>query len=183
MFQTSLFLATAVAISVVAGGIDWRSGRIPNWLTLPALGLGLVGHALHRGLLGFADSVFGVVAAGAVPWLLYRSTQGTGIGGGDVKLFAALGALLGGAVALELEFLAFGLLAVFALVRLAFLGRLLNVLGNVARLIVSPLTPSRRRRRPELEAYFEMRMGPAIALATLSVALADYLKSAFSWLA
>ncbi len=183
MTETSLFLGAAVAVSVIAGAIDARTGRIPNWLTLPALALGLGGNALRGGLGGLGGSVLGVLVSGAVPWLLYRSTKGAGIGGGDVKLFAALGALLGGAAALELEFLSFGLLAVFALVRLAFLGRLFAVLGNVARLIVGPFIPALRRAPGAADAHFEMRMGPAIALATLSVALADYLRSALSWLA
>lgn len=182
MTEHTSFLAAAMAVSVLAGVIDWRTGRIPNWLTLPALALGLGARALHAGWDGLGGAAIGLIVASAVPWLLYRSTKGAGIGGGDVKLFAALGALLGGGTALELEFLAFGLLAVFALVRLAFLGRLLAVLGNVARLMAGPFVPSLRKRPRDTDSYFEMRMGPAIALATLSVALADYVRSALPWL-
>ncbi len=100
--------------------------------------------------------------------LLYRASHGRGIGGGDVKLFAAFGALLGPMKGLEIEFGAFVVLAAFALVRLAYAGELLRVLTNTAFLLVNPLLPSRSRRVPIRESLTEIRMGPAIAVACLS---------------
>jgi prepilin peptidase CpaA len=128
-------------------------------------------------LWGFA----GMLACLIVPGLLYRISAGRGIGGGDVKLFAALGALLGPLKGVEVEFGAFVVLAALALVRLAYAGKLLAVLRNALKLLLGPVLPERWRRSPEPEALTEMRMGPAIAIACLSALyLADVLEP---WLA
>jgi prepilin peptidase CpaA len=120
--------------------------------------------------------------AGGVPALLHRITRGQAIGGGDVKLFAALGALLGPSVGLQLELLSFALLTIFALVRLAFLGRLFGVLLNVLRLLARPVLPKSWRTPVAPEALTEMRLGPAIAAATLTVALSTFVAGLVPWL-
>ena len=182
MTPTNLMLGAAVLVSLCAALMDARTGRIPNLLTLPTAVLGVVLHGWLGGREGAAASLFGLLAAGGIPWLLHRGTKGAGIGGGDVKLFAALGALLGAVVGLQLELLAFMLLAAYALVRLAFLGRLFSVLGNVLRLLVGPILPAKWRRPVATEALTEVRMGPAIAAAALSVALGDYVQGLAPWL-
>ncbi len=84
-----LLLGTLV---LVAGIYDIRWRRIPNWLVLPAL---LVGFALNTflyGVAGLEDSAlgFGIAVATYLPLYLLR-----GMGAGDVKLAAAIGALVG----------------------------------------------------------------------------------------
>ncbi len=182
MAPTTLLLSAAVSVSLAAAITDARTGRIPNILTLPAIASGVALNAWFGGREGAVASLFGVLAAGGLPWLLHRITKGAAIGGGDVKLFAALGALLGAVVGLQLELLAFMLLAAYALVRLAFLGRLLAVFGNVLRLLVGPVLPAKWRRPVATEALMEMRMGPAIAVAAVSVALSEYLQGLAPWL-
>lgn len=174
--------STAVLISVAGAVTDARSGRIPNVLTLPALAGGLLLNAGFYGTYGALASGAGILLAGGLPALLHRVTRGAAIGGGDVKLFAALGALLGPSVGLQLELLAFGLLTVFALVRLAFLGRLFAVLLNAVRLIATPVLPKAWRKPIEQEALTEMRLGPAIAAATLTVALSTFVAGLVPWL-
>src|SRR5262245_12973799 len=99
--------AAAVLVSGIAAVIAARSVRIPNALTLPSAAAGLGLHALHGGAEGGLMSLAGFVFAGLVPFALHRSTQGRAIGGGDVKLFAALGALVGPSAGLEMELSAF----------------------------------------------------------------------------
>lgn len=78
--------------------LDLRHRWLPDALTLPLLGGGIV-----AGLAGLeptlADRVIGAAAGFAVLWLIawaYRLTRGReGLGGGDPKLLAALGAWLG----------------------------------------------------------------------------------------
>ena len=86
----------SVGICAVAAFTDLRSGTIPNWLTLPVLGAGLWVQGI--------GAVTGALLCGIVPFLLHRLRA---MGGGDVKLFAVLGALLGAGAGLEAELAAF----------------------------------------------------------------------------
>jgi len=166
-------------VSLLAATIDFRTGRIPNWLTFPAMVAGLAEASALHAMAGFWDALLGLLLCGAVPWLLHRLSGGQAIGGGDVKLLAALGAFGGATSGLEIEFSSFALLAVFALVQLAFRGQLLAVLGNVLRLLLRPFRRSDVQAPLSQASMTEMRMGPAIAVAVLTVALREWLP----WLA
>jgi len=87
--------------------VDYRTQRIPNWLTVPAAVLGLIYGSLAPGGVGFLWSLAGFAIGMALllaPWLL------GGGGMGDVKMLAALGAWMGPLGVL----VAFGLGAVLA---------------------------------------------------------------------
>ena len=118
----------ALMLGITAAAWDAKTGRITNWLTFPGMLAGIALHTLVEGRTGAAGGLAGVIVAGLVPWLFYRGSQGRAIGGGDVKLFAALGAIEGPARGIEIELSACVVLAVFAVVRLAFEGRLLRIL-------------------------------------------------------
>jgi prepilin peptidase CpaA len=81
-----------VIILLIAVVWDIQSRRIPNWLTLPTLVLGVGYNAITGGLSGFVFSLFGMVAGFALFFLFYLAG---GMGAGDVKLMAAIGSLLG----------------------------------------------------------------------------------------
>ena len=84
--------AAIVALAVVASITDIRTRRVPDWLTLPPIAVGLVAFAwrLHWAGVGlWAGGVGGMALLLAVPWLL------GGLGGGDLKMMLALGALGG----------------------------------------------------------------------------------------
>jgi len=78
---------------VIAAITDSRHGKVHNWLTYPAMLVGLA----YWGGLGWAGGPTGVGHAlaglftGLVPLALVR--QCGGLGGGDVKLMGAVGAL------------------------------------------------------------------------------------------
>jgi prepilin peptidase CpaA len=177
-----VFHSIALAIALLAAAIDARTGRIPNALTIPAA---LVGVVLHfpLGVAAIGMSVAGGALVTLLPWLMHRTTNGAAIGGGDVKLFAALGTLCGPAMGLEIEVSAFVTLAVFAIVRLAFVGRLFKMLVNVLRLLVRPFLPPRFHRPIDAEAFTAMRMGPAIFVAVASVIVRNRLTGWTPWLA
>jgi len=82
----------ALAVSVVACGFDYRTRRIPNVLTFGAAGAALVYGALTGGLTGLGWSAAGW-AVGCLLFLPWFALGG--MGAGDVKLLAALGAWLG----------------------------------------------------------------------------------------
>ena len=71
---------------------DLRSRRIPNWIVLPFLAAGLLTSAWLHGSEGVARSLGGVglaiVICGVFFWL-------GGLGAGDLKLCAAIGAWIG----------------------------------------------------------------------------------------
>ncbi len=89
-----LFAALLVALT----GIDWDTTLLPDSLTLPLLWAGLVAAALGWTLpLATAvwGAVFGYLALWSVYWLFKLTTGKEGMGAGDFKLLAALGAWLG----------------------------------------------------------------------------------------
>jgi prepilin peptidase CpaA len=76
---------------IVAAVIDWRSFRLPNWLTLGGIAVGLVMSVLPQGI-GFLGSLLGA-GTGLVLLLPLYALRMTGAG--DVKLMAMVGAFLG----------------------------------------------------------------------------------------
>jgi prepilin peptidase CpaA len=91
MTHTEAWWPTIVVL-MIAVVIDIRSRRIPNWLSLPFLVTGMAVSALRGGSAAFAQSLAGIglalVVAGALCYL-------RGMGMGDLKLFAAVGAWIG----------------------------------------------------------------------------------------
>jgi prepilin peptidase CpaA len=174
--------AAAMLVSIIAAVMDRCTGRIPNWLTLPVAVFGVVLHAILGGTGPAGASLLGLVLNAAIPAILYGFSHGRAIGGGDVKLLAALGALLGPTMGLETEFGAFILLAAFALIQLAFRGQLLRVLGNAVYLTVNPVLPRKWRKSVQIDDLTEMRMGPAIATSVMSTLLIEQLNRVFPWL-
>ncbi|ASK62852.1 prepilin peptidase [Virgibacillus phasianinus] len=71
---------------------DVRQSRIPNWLNVSGALVGLLYHLLVNQIDGLLNSVFGLLAGGLILLLLYFFKA---IGAGDVKLFAAIGAICG----------------------------------------------------------------------------------------
>jgi len=179
-----LLLLDAVALLAGATAMvtDLRSGRIPNLLTVPVALAGVALHATFGGASGAVQSLLGALVSGFVPWLFHRFTRGAAIGGGDVKLFAALGAVRGGSEGLQILLSACVLLATFAVIRLAFAGQLRRVLVNSLRLLVGRFLPARFRTAPVKEVLTEMRMGPAILAAVALVCVLGHAPPWVSWL-
>ena len=89
-----------ILVLVYLAYIDLRSFRLPDVITLPLILSGLlVSGFSNLGFISFQDSVIGTILGFSSLWLLnslYRlAKQRDGIGMGDTKLLAALGAWLG----------------------------------------------------------------------------------------
>jgi leader peptidase (prepilin peptidase)/N-methyltransferase len=88
------FLMALTAITL----IDWDFRIIPDGLSFPFIAVGLSWSVINPGLT-LASSALGVLAGGGGLYLialLYRLARKTeGMGGGDVKLMAMIGAFLG----------------------------------------------------------------------------------------
>ena len=169
-------LVAAACVSAAAAVIDWRTGEIPNRLSLGVLGASLAYHLVagfshDPGSLGMRELVWaigGALACGVVPFVFW--TRGA-FGGGDVKMLAALGALLLPLWGIEAEFYSLMAAAILAPARLAWDGKLLKVLWNALMLLVNPLLPKSRRREVAPEAMTTVRFGPAIFAGTALTAL------------
>jgi prepilin peptidase CpaA len=87
-----LVAVIALAVGFAACVTDVRSRRIPNVLTFGAAAAAVVVHGLVEGVAGLGASVGGWLLGAALflPFFLLG-----GMGAGDVKLLAALGAWLG----------------------------------------------------------------------------------------
>jgi prepilin peptidase CpaA len=120
-----------VVMLLVATISDIRSRRIPNWLVLPFLAAGIVVSTATHGLSGLGQSLWGVLLAGLLLGILYWLG---GMGMGDVKLCAAVGAWIGPrqlGLALVIMALAGGLMALFWAIRGGFLKESLGGAGDL----------------------------------------------------
>ncbi len=157
---------TLTAILAVAAVCDLRTRRIPNWVTLPAIPVGvtaqaLFGDGLWAGLAGFG-------AALAAFFLLFAVGA---MGAGDVKLFAAVGAFVGIRhllIVFVMIGIAGGVAAVIVAIRAGALTRVLRNTGSIAGSLFGGRWEELRQRsdmnQPEA---LSLPYGAAIAAGTL----------------
>jgi prepilin peptidase CpaA len=166
----------AVGITLASAVTDWRRGEIPNWLTFPPLVIGplfwlLVGGFNGTGLELLLRSVLGIAVCSIVPYLLWRRNA---LGGGDVKIVAALGGLVHGYYGLEMILAGLIASSIYALLRLAWEGKLLRTLANSFYLALNPILPKAWRREIARENMATVRMGGGFFVGALVVALSHH---------
>jgi prepilin peptidase CpaA len=81
-----------LALTLYAGWMDWRTRRIPNWLTVPGLCVGIAANSAFGGWHGV---VLALEGAGLALGLLLPLVLMRALGAGDWKLMGAVGAMLG----------------------------------------------------------------------------------------
>jgi len=165
---TVLLTSMVLLLAVLAGWLDWRSRRIPNWLTVPALGGGLVVNTVAWGWLGTKSALEGAGLGLAVllPFVLLR-----GLGAGDWKLMGALGAWVGpsrlAVLLLGTIFIA-GTMAIFQMIRY---GRVRETFKHVVVLfgIVATFGVWGQRHNLTLDnpALMKLPFGVAAAVSTV----------------
>ena len=100
------FVGTLLALAV----IDWDTTFLPDPMTQPLTWAGLIAAALGLSGLSLSDALWGAVGGYLSLWLVYwlfkLCTGKEGMGYGDFKLFAALGAWFGWAALIPLILLA-----------------------------------------------------------------------------
>jgi prepilin peptidase CpaA len=90
--ELNLQAGWAVFIGVVAAVEDLRRRQVPNWIPVAAIVGGLAIALRDHGWQGAGSSLLGLVAGFAVFFVFYALGA---MGGGDVKLMAGFGAVLG----------------------------------------------------------------------------------------
>lgn len=90
-----------LSLLVVAAVTDLRWHRVYNWITYPGMLIAVAANAVATfagneswGLVGVGDSITGLLGCGFLMLVCYVFFPG-GVGGGDVKLIAMIGAFLG----------------------------------------------------------------------------------------
>jgi len=161
-------LATIPA--VIAGWTDWRSRRIPNWLTVPALLLGIAANSLALGWSGAKESLLGAgLGLGLLlPFVLVRS-----LGGGDWKLIGALGAFLGPPRLIAVLVVTIFVAGAMAIVLVVWKRRVGLTLRNLGRMLAALFTlhlpgPEVSLDNPEsLKVPFGVAVAVAVVLYTV----------------
>ena len=154
-------------VLAIATFTDVRSCRIPNWLILPFLlaGIGVSGwmHSWHGVEQSFLGIGLGTMVLGFFCWM-------GGMGMGDLKLCAAVGAWIGPSqllVALVVTGIAGGIMALCWAICGGFVGELFSGTGE----LIFGLRKRGLRPHPELvldnPLTRKMPYAPAIAIGTL----------------
>ena len=160
-------LAGMVLLAFLAGVTDLLRRRIPNWLTVPALAVGVAANTFFGGWSGLKTSLLGaLVGLGLLlPFVLLRS-----LGAGDWKLAGALGAFTGPALLVDLLLLSVFVAGMMALMLIIYKGRVREALRNIAHILVSLVTFQLPGHRVSLDNPDSLKVPYGVALA-LSVLL------------
>lgn len=129
-----LMLCPMLAMLVIASCIDARSRRIPNWLTLSLASAGVAQSFVPGSLVTPGQSLLGLLLGFGIPMVLF--VMGA-LGGGDVKLLAAVGAWLGPALVFKVILAAAVVGLVIVLVQATAQGRLRTLFRNSTVLTVN----------------------------------------------
>jgi len=168
MFESlNVPIVTAVAASgLVSAVVDMRTRRVPNPLTMGIAATGLTFAATQLSGLTIAAAALGFAVGLGLMLLPYLFGA---MGGGDLKLFAALGTFLGPRPIVQAflyTLLAGGILAVVVSLQRR---RLQETMQNAAELVTSGGANAAAIEHPTSNNRFAY--APAIAVGTLVAAL------------
>jgi prepilin peptidase CpaA len=157
-----LVLTGAMLLAVCAGWTDWRWRRIPNWLTVSGLLLGVIVNAVVGGLAGVKTSLLGVALGLALllPFVLLRS-----LGAGDWKLAGALGAFTGPGRLVDLLLASILVAGVMAVMLVIYKRRTLQTIRNIGHILISLVTFRLPGTRVSLDNPDSLKIPYGVALA------------------
>ena len=149
-------------LALLAGWTDLRSRRIPNWLTVPGLLIGMAANVALGGWTGLKVSLMGA-GLGLVlllPFVLLRS-----LGAGDWKLAGALGAFTGPSRLIDLLLGSVFVAGVMALALVIYKGRVRQTVRNIGHILVSLVTFQLPGSRVSLDNPDALKVPYGVALA------------------
>jgi prepilin peptidase CpaA len=162
----SVTLEVAVALALVAGYSDWRTRRIPNWLTVSGLIVGIAANAIMGRWGGVKTSLLGAALGLGVllPFVLLRS-----LGAGDWKLAGALGACVGPAVLANLLMGSIFVAGIMAVALVIYKRRVMETLRNMGRMLGSVFTFHMPGPEVSLDNPRALKVPYGVALALTTV--------------
>jgi prepilin peptidase CpaA len=156
-----VILTTVLVMAIV---MDLRSSRIPNWLTIPAMGFALTGHTWVNGIDGILFSLTGLGIGLGVFFFIYLAG---GVGAGDVKLMAAIGAFVGVYGVLSCAWLAILLGGIYAIGAMGYQWGVAAAGQRLVHAAYGVVMVGGSAWSRELALPFKLRYGLAIAAGTL----------------
>ena len=160
----SILIIMLVVLVMTAIYTDLRWSRIPNWLTFPAMGFGVV---VHAWLGGVDEALFSVAGLGTGLGLFFLIYLVGGIGAGDVKLMAAVGSFVGAYGALSCACLAFIAGGVYAISAMSYQWGLAATSKKLVFATYGAFMTGGATGAGDLQLPFKLRYGLAIAAGTL----------------
>jgi prepilin peptidase CpaA len=168
-------------VFVILGCAAWndlKHHRIPNWLTLPSIIVGLLLCYFDGGIEGLKSSAIGLTVGFTI--FLIPFALG-GMGGGDVKLMAAVGALIGWPLVVWAILLSCIVALFGAIAKAIWKGRFTRLLVNTGFIIKNTLIALALRRPvaeikevTRIQAAVYVPFGAAIAIGTIWAMLLQY---------
>lgn len=158
--------AAALAISLLGGFHDLFTKRIPNWITFPAMALGILAQLYFFGWMGVWNATLGIFM-GAVLFLpIYFLGQ---MGAGDVKLLMATGAWMGWKLCFYVAVLSILFGAAYALVEITYRGRFRAVVWNTYSFLRALLVPGLVVEKLRVDESRKFAFGLCVAFAVGTV--------------
>jgi prepilin peptidase CpaA len=157
-----VILVGAVLLSAVAGWTDLRSRRIPNWLTVSGLVIGIAANTAVGGWGGLKTSLLGAAVGLALllPFVLLRS-----LGAGDWKLAGSLGAFAGPGILVDLLLGSVFVAGVMAVALVIYKGRVRQTIRNIGHILISLVTFQLPGSRVSLDNPDSLKVPYGVALA------------------
>jgi|SRR5215467_1022968 len=151
-----------VLLAAVAGWTDFRTRRIPNWLTVSGFVAGVAIHVFLEGWGGLKTSLLGtLVGLGLLlPFVLLRS-----LGAGDWKLAGALGAFTGPGLLINLLIGSIFVAGLMAAILVIYKGRVRQTVRNIGHILVSLVTFRLPETRVSLDNPDALKVPFGVALA------------------
>jgi prepilin peptidase CpaA len=170
-------LVGAELLALIAGFMDLRSRRIPNWLTVPGLLIGVAANAALGGWSGLWGSLkgAGLGLALLLPFVMLRS-----LGAGDWKLAGALGAFTGPQLLIDMLLLSVFVAGVMAVALVIYKGRVRETVRNIGHILISLVTFRLPGSRVSLDNPDSLKVpyGVALALTVVLYGVASVWRSA-----
>jgi prepilin peptidase CpaA len=156
----------ALLVALVAGALDWRYRRIPNWLTVSGCAAGVAVNTVLNRWPGLQSALLGTLLGLGLllPFVLLRS-----LGAGDWKLAGALGACLGPRPLMAVlmgTILIAGIMAVVAVIWKRRLGRTLLNIVHLAGALLAMRMPGSEVSLDDPQST-KIPFGVAMAVAVL----------------
>ena len=167
MHAAQIIWTLTLALTISAALLDWRSRRIPNWLTVPGFVSGVTLHIVLNGWHGLRFALGGGALALILllPLVLVRA-----LGAGDWKLMGAVGAFLGPVLFLFVFFGSVLASGIMALVQIYRAGRVVETFRNMW-ILIKGFFAFGLKKNPQISLdnprLLKLPFGVAVAAATI----------------